>query len=54
MDPPDEKKFLDRVRHEAELDVYDVTVDLREMCMQVSIRHEEWQWEAWYMRLMSF
>ncbi|KAK6357887.1 hypothetical protein TWF730_007244 [Orbilia blumenaviensis] len=34
LDPPDEKKFLDRVRHEAELDVYDVTVDLREMCMQ--------------------
>ncbi|KAF3192388.1 hypothetical protein TWF106_001527 [Orbilia oligospora] len=34
MDPPEEKKFLDRVRHEAELDVYDVTVDLREMCMQ--------------------
>ena len=36
LDPPEEKKFLDRVRHEAELDVYDVTVDLREMCMQVS------------------
>ncbi|EPS38450.1 hypothetical protein H072_7796 [Dactylellina haptotyla CBS 200.50] len=34
MDPPEEKKFLDRVRHEAELEVYDVTVDLREMCMQ--------------------
>ncbi|KAK6501147.1 hypothetical protein TWF481_008995 [Arthrobotrys musiformis] len=34
LDPPEEKKFLDRVRHEAELDVYDVTVDLREMCMQ--------------------
>jgi len=33
-DPPEEKKFLQRVRNEAELDVYDVTVDLREMCMQ--------------------
>ncbi|KAF3939710.1 Anoctamin-10 [Dactylella cylindrospora] len=34
LDPPDEKKFLERVRSEAELAVYDVTVDLREMCMQ--------------------
>ncbi|KAK6341664.1 hypothetical protein TWF696_008733 [Orbilia brochopaga] len=34
LDPPEEKKFLDQVRYEAELEVYDVTVDLREMCMQ--------------------
>ncbi|KAF3927605.1 Anoctamin-10 [Arthrobotrys entomopaga] len=34
LDPPEEKKFLDRVRHESELEEYDVTVDLREMCMQ--------------------
>ncbi|EWC44744.1 hypothetical protein DRE_06522 [Drechslerella stenobrocha 248] len=34
MDPPEEKEFLDRVRYEADLEVYDVTVDLREMCMQ--------------------
>jgi len=34
-DAPEEKAFLDRVRNEGELDLYDVTVDLREMCMQV-------------------
>ncbi|KAA8899030.1 calcium-activated chloride channel-domain-containing protein [Sphaerosporella brunnea] len=33
-DSPDERDFLDRVRNEAELDVYDVNDDLREMCMQ--------------------
>lgn len=38
LDPPGEKKFLQRVRNEAELAVYDVTVDLREMCMQVRPR----------------
>jgi anoctamin-10 len=37
-DHPEEKAFLARVRHEAELDVYDVTTDLREMVLQVSIR----------------
>ena len=35
-DPPEEKAFLKRVRAEAELDVYDVTSDLREMVLQVS------------------
>jgi hypothetical protein len=34
-DPPEEAVFLARVRSEAELDIYDVNVDLREMCMQV-------------------
>jgi anoctamin-10 len=33
-DSPQEAKFLSRVRHEAELGVYNVTDDLREMCMQ--------------------
>ncbi|RDI88360.1 hypothetical protein Vi05172_g1080 [Venturia inaequalis] len=33
-DPPEEKAFLTRVRQEAELDVYDVTSDLREMVLQ--------------------
>jgi anoctamin-10 len=33
-DPPEEKEFLQRVRAEAELDVYDVTSDLREMVLQ--------------------
>ena len=33
-DPPEEKEFLARVRKEAELGVYDVTVDLREMVLQ--------------------
>ncbi|KAL0265256.1 hypothetical protein SLS55_001221 [Diplodia seriata] len=33
-DPPEEAAFLDRVRKEAELDVYDVTQDLREMVLQ--------------------
>lgn len=33
-DPPDEKEFLARVRSEAELDVYDVYTDLREMVVQ--------------------
>jgi hypothetical protein len=35
-DHPEESAFLTRVRNEAELGVYDVTTDLREMCMQVS------------------
>ena len=34
-DPPEEAEFLARVRSEAELDVYDVTSDLREMVIQV-------------------
>ena len=33
-DPPEEATFLARVRQEAELNVYDVTVDLREMALQ--------------------
>ncbi|KAJ5101282.1 Acyl-CoA N-acyltransferase [Penicillium alfredii] len=33
-DPPEEAKFLARVRNEAELSEYDVTDDLREMCIQ--------------------
>lgn len=33
-DPPEEKEFLARVRSEAELDVYDVYTDLREMVIQ--------------------
>ena len=33
-DPPEDAAFLDRVRKEAELDVYDVTADLREMVVQ--------------------
>ncbi|KAI5778942.1 calcium-activated chloride channel-domain-containing protein [Geopyxis carbonaria] len=33
-DAPEEKEFLDRIRSEAELGTYDVTDDLREMCMQ--------------------
>ena len=33
-DPPEEMEFLARVRAEAELDDYDVTDDLREMCIQ--------------------
>lgn len=33
-DHPDEAAFLARVRNEAELDVYDVTADLREMVVQ--------------------
>lgn len=33
-DDADEKAFLKRVRNEAELDLYDVHTDLREMCMQ--------------------
>ncbi|OCL05784.1 DUF590-domain-containing protein [Glonium stellatum] len=33
-DPPEEASFLARVRDEAELDVYDVTTDLREMVLQ--------------------
>lgn len=33
-DVPEEKDFLARVRSEAELDVYDVTTDLREMVLQ--------------------
>ena len=33
-DNPDERAFLQRVRHEASLPDYDVTSDLREMCIQ--------------------
>ncbi|KAI9861975.1 MAG: hypothetical protein M1813_005046 [Trichoglossum hirsutum] len=33
-DPPEEAAFLARARSEAELEIYDVNVDLREMCMQ--------------------
>ncbi|KAL8907228.1 MAG: hypothetical protein Q9207_001529 [Kuettlingeria erythrocarpa] len=33
-DLPEEAEFLKRVRHEAELDVYDVATDLREMVVQ--------------------
>lgn len=33
-DPPEDTAFLERVRKEAELDVYDVTADLREMVVQ--------------------
>ncbi|KAF2852794.1 DUF590-domain-containing protein [Plenodomus tracheiphilus IPT5] len=33
-DPPEDVAFLERVRKEAELDVYDVTADLREMVVQ--------------------
>lgn len=33
-DRPEEKEFLTRVRNEAELDVYDVTGDFREMVVQ--------------------
>lgn len=33
-DPAEEKTFLTRVRAQAELDPYDVTADLREMCVQ--------------------
>ncbi|KAL8694644.1 MAG: hypothetical protein Q9218_000739 [Villophora microphyllina] len=33
-DVPEEAEFLKRVRNEAELDVYDVTTDLREMIIQ--------------------
>jgi anoctamin-10 len=36
-DHPEEKDFLTRVRSESELEVYDVTTDLREMVLQVSI-----------------
>ncbi len=33
-DPPEDAAFLERVREEATLDVYDVTADLREMVVQ--------------------
>ncbi len=33
-DHPDESAFLVRVRNEAELDIYDVTTDFREMIVQ--------------------
>lgn len=36
QDLPEEAAFLTRVRNEAGLDHYDVTNDLREMCVQVS------------------
>jgi len=39
-DAPEEAAFLARVRTEAELDVYDVTSDLREMVLQV--RYSGW------------
>lgn len=35
-DQPEEAEFLTRVRNEAELSLYDVTADLREICLQVS------------------
>ena len=38
-DAPEEKEFLARVRGEAELDVYDVTTDLRENGRAVRIPH---------------
>lgn len=38
-DPPEEAAFLARVRGEAELEEYDVTVDLREMVIQVCSPH---------------
>jgi anoctamin-10 len=34
FDNPEEKTFLNRVRQEAELDIYDVTTDLREVVVQ--------------------
>jgi anoctamin-10 len=37
-DLPEEKAFLERVRNEAELDLYNVTDDLRQMCMQVCFK----------------
>lgn len=33
-DPPEDAAFLKRVRNEAELEIYDVTTDLREMVLQ--------------------
>jgi len=36
-DATEERSFLDRVRHESELGIYNVTDDLREMCMQVRL-----------------
>ena len=38
-DSKSEHAFLKRVRDEAELDEYDVTTDLREMCMQVGFQY---------------
>jgi hypothetical protein len=38
-DSPEEAAFLSRVRSEAELGVYDVTTDLREMVLQVRLPH---------------
>ena len=38
-DVPEEHEFLKRVRDEAELDVYDVTVDYREMVIQFGEWH---------------
>lgn len=34
FDVPEEKEFLNRVRQEAELDIYDVTTDMREVVVQ--------------------
>ncbi|KAI9832589.1 MAG: hypothetical protein M1826_001539 [Phylliscum demangeonii] len=36
-DRPEEEAFLARVRREAELDVYDVTTDLRQICVQFGL-----------------
>lgn len=40
-DPEEEAAFLVRVRNEAELDEYDVTVDYREMVVQFGTSHAE-------------
>lgn len=37
-DPEEEKEFLARVRSEAALDEYDVTIDYREMIVQFGMR----------------
>lgn len=45
-DHPEEKAFLTRVRNEAELGIYDVTTDFREMVVQFgrSFMMECWSW----------
>jgi anoctamin-10 len=45
-DTPEEHAFLTRVRNEAELDDYDVTTDLREMCVQVSPSIVNWTYRV--------
>ena len=40
-DAPEEHAFLKRVRNEAQLDVYDVTTDYREMVVQFGEHFEE-------------